>query len=85
MGETGNGCGVDSLDFCHSYSSTTTLLVVSYVPKGPVGSWGIVRDKRVPVPDPRQLTVYKAISIFIVHFMIPNIWIISDVPEKQKE
>lgn len=49
------------------------------------GSWGIVRDKRVPVPDPRQLTVYKAISIFIVYFMIPNIWIVSYVSEKQKE
>lgn len=67
------------------HSSQKRLLSVNRGPKGPAGCWGIAMIKKDPIPVPRQLTDCKAISVFIMYFMTPNIWVVSKVPEKQKE
>lgn len=84
-GETGNGYWVNNLDSWHTHSSIESVLGVFYVPKGSVGCWGIVMNWTDLLPLPRQLIIYRATFICIMHFMIPNIWIVFNVPERQKE
>lgn len=85
MGETGNGHWVNNLDFWHTHSSNGSVLGVSCAPKGTVGCWGVEMNWTDRVPLPWQFTVYRATSVCIMHFVIPNIWIIFNVPERQKE